>query len=87
MADSCCGEEWLGFEDDFVIKLLSKKTTMRLKQACRCSTLNLIHKICGQVRGYEWIRQHLKETITTAVFAAYLWAILTALAAADMTVQ
>jgi hypothetical protein len=31
MAESLCGEEWLGFEDDFVIKLLSKKATMRLK--------------------------------------------------------
>jgi hypothetical protein len=31
MPDVCCGEEWLGFEDDFVIKLLSKKATMRLK--------------------------------------------------------
>ena len=30
MADSCCGEEWLGFEEDFVIKSLSKFATMRL---------------------------------------------------------
>jgi hypothetical protein len=31
MAETCCGEEWLGFEEDFVIKLLSKKAAMRLK--------------------------------------------------------
>jgi hypothetical protein len=31
MDKACCGEEWLGYEEDFVIKLLSKKTTMRLK--------------------------------------------------------
>jgi len=31
MAESLCGEEWLGFEEDFVIKLLSKYACMRLK--------------------------------------------------------
>jgi hypothetical protein len=30
MDKACCGEEWLGFEEDFVIKLLSKFATMRL---------------------------------------------------------
>jgi hypothetical protein len=30
MADSCCGEEWLGFEEDFVIKSLHKYAMMRL---------------------------------------------------------
>jgi hypothetical protein len=30
MADSCCGEEWLGFEEDFVIKSLYKYAMMRL---------------------------------------------------------
>jgi hypothetical protein len=30
MADSCCGEEWLGFEEDFVIKSLYKFAMMRL---------------------------------------------------------
>jgi hypothetical protein len=31
MDEACCGEEWLGYEEDFVTKLLSKKATMRLK--------------------------------------------------------
>ena len=30
MPDSCCGEEWLGYEEDFVIKSLYKYAIMRL---------------------------------------------------------
>jgi hypothetical protein len=30
MADAGCGEEWLGYEEDFVIKSLSKYAIMRL---------------------------------------------------------
>jgi hypothetical protein len=31
MPESCCGEEWLGYEDDFITKTLSKYAAMRLK--------------------------------------------------------
>jgi hypothetical protein len=31
MDDPCCGEEWLGYDEDFVIKSLSKYAIMRLK--------------------------------------------------------
>ena len=31
MPESICGEEWLGYEEDFVIKSLSKYAIMRLK--------------------------------------------------------
>ena len=47
MADSCCGEEWLGFEDDFVIKLLSKYVQIGLL----LSDLNLSIVIQGQGKG------------------------------------
>jgi len=30
MAENACGVEWLGFEEDFVIKSLSKYACMRL---------------------------------------------------------
>jgi hypothetical protein len=30
MDKACCGEEWLGYEEDFVIKSLSKYACFRL---------------------------------------------------------
>ena len=30
MDEACCGEAWLGYDEDFVIKSLSKYALMRL---------------------------------------------------------
>ena len=65
MAEACCGMEWLGFEDDFITKSLSKYACMRLKQPQKQFTLNLNPQDM-------WTSQGLQMEITYWELAGFL---------------
>ena len=53
MDEACCGEEWLGYEEDFVIKSLHKYAIMRLKQPEIGATLQVLAKHSSRQKGLQ----------------------------------